>query len=131
MKKLENYRKILAGILITFMVIYPFITYFHVTRPKGMELVYFAKKSKFIVDLFYYNKEVVLFVFAILLLAAMGLGFLTYWMLMDKMPETIWKGKKIWIALGLYFLLNVVSCVFSFYRDPCLHLFYLDLSFYA
>lgn len=117
MKKLENYRKILAGILITFMVIYPFITYFHVTRPKGMELVYFAKKSKFIVDLFYYNKEVVLFVFAILLLAAMGLGFLTYWMLMDKMPETIWKGKKIWIALGLYFLLNVVSCVFSFYRE--------------
>lgn len=117
MKRLENYRKVLAVILTLFMVLYPFLTYFHVARAEGMELVYFAKKSKYIVDLFYYYKEVALFVFALLLLAAMGLGLLVYWLLRDKLPENLWKGKKIWAALGLYFLLNVLSCILSVYRE--------------
>lgn len=117
MKKLESYRKILAGILIVFMILYPFLTYFHAARPEGMELIYFAKKSKLIVDLFYYNKEVILFVFALLLLAAMGMGFLAYWILADKLPDDLLKGGKLWAALGLYFLLNVLSCIFSKYRE--------------
>ena len=117
MKKIESYRKILAGILIVFMTLYPFLTYFHAARPEGMELIYFAKKSKLIVDLFYYNKEVILFVFALLLLAAMGMGFLAYWILTDKLPDNLLKGGKLWAALGLYFLLNVLSCLFSEYRE--------------
>ena len=117
MKKIESYRKILAGILIVFMILYPFLTYFHAVRPEGMELIYFAKKSKLIVDLFYYNKEVILFVFALLLLAAMGLVFLAYWILADKLPDRLFKGGKLWAALGLYFLLNVLSCIFSEYRE--------------
>ena len=68
-----------------------------------MELIYFAKKSKFIIDHFYYNKEVILFVFALLLLAAMGVGFLVYWILADKLPDNLLKGWKLWAALGLYF----------------------------
>lgn len=117
MKRLENYRKVLAAILTVFMVFYPFLIYFHVARPEGMQLIYFAKKSKYMVDLFYYHKEVTLFVFALVLLAAMSLGFLAYWLLTDKLPEKIWKEEKIWAALGLYFLLNVSSCIFSDYRE--------------
>ena len=117
MKFINNYKKTLAWILTAFMVVYPFLMYLHVARPEGMELIYFAKKSKFTVDLFYYNKEVVLFVFALLLLAAMGLGFLAYWILADKLSENLWKGRKLWAALGLYFLLNVLSCIFSRYRE--------------
>ena len=117
MKNLESYRKILSGILVAFIVIFPFLTYFHVARPEGLELIYFAKKSKFIIDLFYYNKEVILFVFALLLLAAMGVGFLVYWILADKLPDNLLKGWKVWAALGLYFLLNVLSCIFSKYRE--------------
>lgn len=117
MKYIKNYRKILAGILIVFMVFYPFLIYFHVDRPEGMELFYFAKKSKIIVDLFYYNKEVILFIFALLLFVAMGLGFLAYWILADKLPDNLLKGEKLWVALGFYFLLNVMSCAFSEYRN--------------
>lgn len=117
MKFINNYKKTLAWILTAFMVVYPFLMYLHVARPEGMELIYFAKKSKFTVDLFYYNKEVVLFVFALLLLTAMGLGFLAYWILADKLSENLWKGRKLWAALGLYFLLNVLSCIFSRYRE--------------
>ncbi len=117
MKKLESYRKILAGILIVFMILYPFFSYFHVARPDGMEMIYFAKKSKLVVDLFYFNKEVILFAFALLLMAAMGIGFLVYWILAEKLPGYLLKMRKLWIALGLYFLLNVLSCIFSEYRE--------------
>ena len=117
MKKLESYRKILAGILIAFMILFPFFSYFHVARPDGMEMIYFAKKSKLVVDLFYFNKEVILFAFALLLMAAMGIGFLVYWILAEKLPGYLLKMKKLWIALGLYFLLNVLSCIFSEYRE--------------
>ena len=82
-----------------------------------MELIYFAKKSKLIVDLFYYNKEVILFVFALLLLAAMGMGFLAYWILTDKLPDNLLKGGKTLGGSWSYFLLNVLSCLFSEYRE--------------
>lgn len=117
MKGLKIYYKILAIVTVFFMVWYPFLTYFHAAKPSGMELQYFAKKSKVLVDMFLYQKEKTLFIFAIFLLLAMATGGMLFYVLKEKSPLNFCPPGKITAALGAYFFLNVLSVLFSAYKE--------------
>lgn len=117
MKYFKAYKTILAAITSIFLLFFPFITYLHVREPKGMELTYFAKKSKIMLDMFLYYKEMALFFFAIFLMAALMFGAVVYWVVLEKPPLGWRKEKPVFFALGVYFLLNLVSVLLSEYKE--------------
>lgn len=120
MKGLKTYYKIMAAVTVVFLVLFPFVTRLYAAKPTGMELEYFAKKSKVLVDLFYYNKEVLLFLFAVFLLAALAVGAVLYLLIREKFPKELLPGEKAVVLAGVYFLLNVISCLVSAYGEYAL-----------
>lgn len=117
MKGLKRYYKFLALITIFFCIGYPFITYFHVEKASGMELEYFAKKSKIIIDMFYYQKEKVLFLFSLFLLVGMVLGAVFYYIFYEKFPGYYLPDRGMLLAVISYFFLNILSVFFSGYKE--------------
>ena len=117
MKGLKRYYNFLALITIFFCIGYPFITYFHVEKASGMELEYFAKKSKIVIDMFYYQKEKVLFLFSLFLLAGMILGAVFYYIFYEKFPGYYLPDRGILLAVTSYFFLNILSVFFSEYKE--------------
>ena len=117
MKGLKVYYRIMAGVTVFFMIWYPFLTYFHAEKPSGRELRYFAKKSKVLVDMFLYQKEKMLFIFAIFLLLAMVTGGMLFYVLKEEIPFRFCLQKKIFGAVSVYFLLNVFSVLLSSYKE--------------
>lgn len=120
MKGLNIYYKVLAAASVVFLVFFPFVTRLYAAKPVGMELEYFAKKSKVTVDLFYYHKEVLLFLFAVALLAALAAGAVFSLVIQEKFPVKLLPGEKAVVLAGGYFLLNVISCLVSNYREYAL-----------
>ena len=126
MKGLKVYYRIMAGVTVFFMIWYPFLTYFHAEKPSGMELRYFAKKSKVLVDMFLYQKEKMLFIFAIFLLLAMVTGGMLFYVLKEEIPFRFCLQKKIFGAVSVYFLLNVFSVLLSSYKEYGVMGLYID-----
>lgn len=117
MKNLRIYYKVLAFVTAAFMAAFPFISYMHVEKAKGMELEYFAKKSKILIDFFYWYKENALFCFVATMALASVLWLVIYYILRERLPEGLSRDKKLFFALGAYFLLNVISVLLSRYRE--------------
>lgn len=108
---------VLAGITAFFMLCFPFIMYLHVREPKGMELIYFAKKSRIMLEVFLYYKEMALLFFALFLTAALVFGLVVYWVILEKPPVGWKKDSRIFLALMAYVLLTAASVLFSEYRE--------------
>lgn len=120
MKNLRIYYRILAFLTAVFLVIYPFISYMHVRKATGIELEYFAKKSKVVIDFFFRYKENALLSFAIFMVVAAVLWLAIYHILYERLPERLLcdrKDKRTFFVLAAYFLLNVISVLFSKYRE--------------
>lgn len=113
MKGLNIYYKVLAAASVVFLVFFPFVTRLYAAKPVGMELEYFAKKSKVTVDLFYYHKEVLLFLFAVALLAALAAGAVFSLVIQEKFPVKLLPGEKAVVLAGGYFLLNVIRASYQ------------------
>ena len=108
---------VLAGITAFFMLCFPFIMYLHVREPKGMEQIYFAKKSRIMLEVFLYYKEMALLFFALFLTAALVFGLVVYWVILEKPPVGWKKDSRIFLALMAYVLLTAASVLFSEYRE--------------
>lgn len=117
MRYYRIYMTVLAGITAIFMLCFPFIMYLHVREPKGMELIYFAKKSRIMLEVFLYHKEMALLFFALFLIAALGFGLAAYWVVFERPPMGWKKDRYIFLALGTYFFLTAVSVMHSEYRE--------------
>ena len=117
MKNLKVYYNVLAVLTASFMAVCPFISYMYVQKAKGMELEYFAKKSKVLIDFFFRYKESALLLFAVVMIAASVLWLIIYYILRERMPEGLRRDWNIFLALGAYFFLNVISVLFSEYQE--------------
>lgn len=113
----EPVKRILSIAVTVFMIVFPFITYFHLVQPQGLELEYFAKKSKIIVDYFYYYKEWTLLLFVLVLLTLLILNRLIYMLGGDA--ALVWKPweRCVFLCLAGFALLNILSCIFSKYKE--------------
>lgn len=118
-KPADLVKRALCTLTVCFIVIYPFLAYCHIEQPTGLSLIYFAKKSRFIADYFYYIKEWGLVVFSIALLA----GILTY-LFLPGVKEQILSGRTkvrlLFSILAGYAGLCLLSCIFSEHREIAL-----------
>ncbi len=117
MKYYRAYTAVLAGITSVFLLCFPFLMYLYIKEPEGMELLYFAKRSRILPDVFLYYKEIALLVFSLFLLTALVLGLVMYWGILEKPPGKWKKERSVFGALGIYFLCNIISVLVSEYRE--------------
>mgnify|MGYP002800886629 FL=1 len=117
MKAVKKYETILAAVMCVFLIIFPFITGFHVEELSGLAEDYFAKKSGYQIDLFQYWKEIVLVTFSIFLLILTVLGAVISFIIEEKIPDKYRMSRIVAVLIIMFLLLNVLSCIFSEYSE--------------
>lgn len=126
MKAINVYERILAVMLCVFLIVFPFITGFHVEELSGIAEQYFAKKSGYQIDLFQYWKETVLVIFSIFLLILLVLGAVIGFILEEKIPERFRMNRTVAALIAVFLLLNILSCIFSEYSEYSFWGLFLD-----
>lgn len=126
MKAIKKYEAILSALICLFLIIFPFITGFHVEELSGLAEEYFAKKSGYQIDLFQYWKEIVLAVFSVFLLILTVLGAALSVIIEEKIPERYRMSRGVAVLIMAFLLLNILSCIFSEYSEYSFWGLFLD-----